>query len=231
MRLRRAATAVLAVVTGALAAQEDASDAAPQPRDVAPGVRIDWKQKVVELDAKVVLRDGPLELLACSPRSREHESILVVPARPQDIYHALGLIGLEPGKPPRYDDATQRSIPATGQRLELAVRVTRDGESRTTPVERWLLATDGRQIEGRLNWVFAGSHKAPDGRFTADLDGTIACVVDFDSALIALGTSHSADNEALWLRANPKEIPPLGTSCTLMIRAAIEPEAPPPAKP
>src|ERR1043166_8218583 len=45
-------------------------------RPFQPGVRIDWEQKAVEIDARVVLREGPLELFACSPQTKEHESIL-----------------------------------------------------------------------------------------------------------------------------------------------------------
>ena len=78
------------------------------PRKFAQGVWIDWRQATVELDARVVLRTGPLELLACSPRTREHESILVVPARPMHVFQALGLVGLEAGSPLRYDEERGR---------------------------------------------------------------------------------------------------------------------------
>ena len=78
-------------------------------RTYAPGVRIDWTRGVIELDARVVLREGLLELFACSPRTREHESIFVVPAQPRRIYEALGLIGMEPGSPVRYDPERDKS--------------------------------------------------------------------------------------------------------------------------
>lgn len=59
-----------------------------------------------------------------------------------------------------------------------------------------------------------------EGRFGADVEGTVVCVVDFDTALIGVGGLHSADDEQLWLRANPKTIPPRGTKCRLIIAAA-----------
>ncbi len=37
-----------------------------------------------------------------------------------------------------------------------------------------------------LDWVFAGSSTLSDGRFGADSDGTVVCVVDFENALITL---------------------------------------------
>jgi len=70
-------------------------------RPFADGIQINWTRKQVEVEATVVLREGPLELLACSPNTREHESILVIEARPLHIFKAMGLIGLQPGKPVR----------------------------------------------------------------------------------------------------------------------------------
>ncbi|UCE61208.1 MAG: hypothetical protein JSU63_05560, partial [Phycisphaerales bacterium] len=90
-------TIILLATAGAGGKGEDVAgapeEATSQPRQFAPGVKIDWQRRVVEVDASVVLREGPLELLACSPQTREHESILAVRARPLHIYQAMGLIG------------------------------------------------------------------------------------------------------------------------------------------
>ncbi len=186
----------------------------------APGVRIDWQQRLVEVDVEVVLRNGALELLACSPRTREHESILTVRARPMHVFQAMGLIGLKPGTPMRYDQSRDRRLAPTGETLDLQVSCGKGKEKRVGPVERWLLDVRRGRPPERLNWVFAGSPTLPDGRFAADVEGTVVCVVDFESALIALGSLHSADTELLWLAANTEAIPPIGTPCTLLIRSA-----------
>ena len=106
---------VLTLVQVAPAASDQPNDG-PSPKsaptsikDFAPGVHIDWANRAVEIDARVVLRSGPLELLACSPKTREHESILVVDARPLHVYQALGLIGLAPGSPSRFDEASRKA--------------------------------------------------------------------------------------------------------------------------
>ncbi len=189
-------------------------------REFAPGVRIDWKGLVVEVEAKVVLRKGPLELLACSPQTREHESIFVVAARPSHIFQAMGLIGLEAGRPVRYDEQQGRLLAANGEPVEIKVRYRDRSGNRTVPVEKLLATLNGKRPPASVNWVFAGSRPIGDGLFGADLEGTVICVVDFDTALISLGSLHSADNEQLWLSANPDEIPPVGTACTLLIRSA-----------
>ncbi len=200
--------------------------ASPKPtegvRPFAEGVRIDWPNLTVELDAEVALREGPLELFACSPRTKEHESILVVYARPMHIYQALGLMGLNPGSPGRFDEQNQRWEAARGARLDVRVRYPDGSDTRVVASEKWISGVKGATPEP-LRWVFAGSLTLPDGRFAADIEGTVACLVDFESALIALDTSHSADNDQLWLAANTKEIPPRGTKCMLLIRSHSRP--------
>jgi len=186
----------------------------------APGVRIDWTKRRVEVDARVVLREGALELFACTPQTREHESILVVHARPLHIFQALGLIGLEPGAPATYDRDKDTWSPPRGQRLSLGVQYTGEGDTHEVPIERWMRSVKTQKPPPPINWVFAGSRTWTDGRFAADPDGTVVGVVDFDTALISVGELHSADNELLWLEANTSEIPPLGAKCTLLIQAA-----------
>lgn len=188
----------------------------------APGVRIDWEHRTVEVDAEIVLRRGPLELLACSSHTREHESILVVRARPMNIFQAMGLVGLQPGSPVRYDDEQGRWMAPVGEPVEIKLRY-REGEvERTVPARKWLMDVQRRRPPERISWVFSGSRAFGNGRFGADLDGTVVCVVDFDTALITVGALHSADNELLWLEANTEAIPPVGTPCTLLIRSAAE---------
>lgn len=186
----------------------------------APGVRIDWKRRNIEVDAHVVLREGPLELLACSPQTREHESIIVVSARPIHIFQAMGLVGLEPGAPVDYDHEKDTWSPPRGQPVRLSIRYQKNNDRVTVPAEKWLRLVESKQSPGPMDWIFAGSRTWPDGRFGADLDGTVVCVVDFETALVAVRDLHSADNELLWLEANTDEIPPLGTPCTLVVEAA-----------
>ena len=120
-RLHRIACGVVAALTLGLggpsgyaqvsrpAATQPAGHAAKLPPGVAqyqPGIRIDWQHYEVQADAAVVLRNGLIELFACSPRSREYESIVRIDARPLYLYQALGLIGLTPGHPIRFKPGT-----------------------------------------------------------------------------------------------------------------------------
>lgn len=187
------------------------------PVDYATGVRIDWRHRVVEVDAKVCLTRGPLELLLCSPNTREHESIFVTPARPVHVYEALGLIGLTPGKPVHYDENGERWVPPTGESVEISVECT-GSESKSISHFVKAIGEDAGPISP--TWVFAGSKRFPDGRLGADPEGTIIAVVDFETAIVAPSSLHSDSNEALWLEAKPSTIPKIGTECVVRFAAA-----------
>ncbi len=188
--------------------------------EFAAGVFIDWTALQVELPGRIVLREGPLELFACSRRTREHESIVAIDAKPLHVFQALGLIGLEPGKPVAYDMKLDEIIAPTGQPVSVRVSVQRDGESQTFDAWEWLLDAKTNKPAAPRNWLFCGSRYFAPESYGADADGTVVCVVDFDTALIGLEDRHSADNSALWLSANAARIPPLGTPCTLILQAA-----------
>ncbi len=205
------------LMAGATSAQSPAGPSVSKAKLFAPGVRIDWTNRRVEVDAVVVLRQGALELIACSPQTREHESIFAVEARLLNVFQAMGLIGLEPGSPLHYDEKNQRWIEPMGHALGISVRFEKDDRRVDWPIERWLLRTDTDKVPDQLPWIFTGSARTEGGRLAADDEGTLICVVDFTSALIAVGDRHTADDQQLWLRANTKVIPPIGTKCTLII--------------
>jgi len=196
---------------------------APGLQSYSPGIWIDWKEKAVELDARVVLQRGLLELFACSPNTREHESILVVSGRPRDIHHALGLIGLSSGSPVRYDEKAERWLAPTGQQLHLDMRYQYKGSTRVESAVAWVKSPKTGKPPDRIDWVFAGSTTLPEGRYGGDVDGTVVAVVDFESAVVAVGGVHTADNASLWLEANSDAIPPVGTPCRLVISALDQP--------
>ena len=159
----------------------------------------------------------------CSEQTKEHESILVTAARPRRVYEAMGLIGLEPGHPLRYDPTTAQYTPATGQRLALEIYYRNGEEDKTVAAHEWMAASGTQQSISAPGWVFCGSQTV-DGKFAADVEGTVACVVDFKAALIGLADRHSARNSELWLGANTPLVPERGTPCRLVIRGLdVEP--------
>jgi hypothetical protein len=197
------------------------------PAEFQPGVRIDWAAREVRVKATVILRQGDIELFACSPKLREHEAIVRIEARPLHVYLAMGLIGLTPGEPPAYDPDTRTGTPAHGASLEIMIRHGAPGAEQSEPIEQWMQhARTGEPLEPQ-DWIFAGSRMlasaeseedAAASGIAADVEGTVIALVDFPSSLIALPEHRSDSNESLWLRPRTERIPPVNSACELIIR-------------
>lgn len=188
-----------------------------------PGVWIDWQQREVQVETRVVLRSGALEFLACWP-GRKHESIVRCEAAAAHVCMALGLIGLLPGHPPAWNPEADRYAPPAGDLVDISFQWEQDGRLQTADAFAWLRDVEyGRPPLGRP-WVFAGSLRLPDGTLSADVTGAGIALVDFPDSLIALSRSHSSRNAELWVEANPAApgaaIPSEGTRVRLVLRPA-----------
>jgi hypothetical protein len=202
-----------------IAQSAPATRPAPEIRPFQHGVGIDWKNRAVHVDARVVLRSGPLEFLACFG-GKEHESILRLEASATHIYLALGLVGLQPGRPPRWDPDRQAYLPAEGDLVDLWIEFEEDGATRRVSGFDWTRAVEYGQPPAARPWVFAGSKTGPDGMLVADRTGEGAAVVDMPSSLLALARNYSSSNAELWLEADAAAIPPVNTRVRVILAPA-----------
>ncbi len=192
----------------------------PRIVDFGEGLKINYIDRQVEVAGEVILRDGPLELFAYAKAAapKEHESIVLVRSKPERVFMALGLIGATPGKPLRWFYETETLRPATGDPIEVLVRY-RDGKNeREVHATDWMLDAAARKPMPRTHWIFCGSERTESGEFAANMEGTLVTVVDFTTSLLSLPQQHSDADSELWLIANERAIPPLGTPVTLLLR-------------
>ena len=184
-----------------------------------PGVTIDWKQRAVLVEAQVVLRQGPLEFFACLS-GKEHESVLLMKASATHVYLALGLIGLTPGHPPRWDEAAQAFRPPAGDLIDVSVEWKESGAPRSAPASAWLREIKYARAPFVRPWVFAGSRRLENDTLAADRSGHGIALVDHSDSLLAQSRSYVSRDADLWVEANTPRIPPLGTTVQLVLRAA-----------
>lgn len=231
---RQVATAiVLTVVTSVTtraqtdpATQPAASDQHPQPNQThaLPHVAIDRQHRYVDLDATVNLREGGwLELLACTPQTRTHESILVVHAKPSHIHLALQLLNLQPGAPMRWrhvDDQYQAQ-PAHGPQVTVnIVTPTGDGAAEV-PANQWIINKQtGKTLTDPI-WIFTGSsfddsHDPP--AYRADIDGSVLSLVHFGDEVLARPGDRTHHNDQGILQPHTERIPDVGTPVKIRIR-------------
>ncbi|MCG3129118.1 MAG: hypothetical protein CHACPFDD_04027 [Phycisphaerae bacterium] len=186
-----------------------------------PGVRIEWTNRRVLVDARVVLRAGPLEFFACVAPNRAHESVLLLDASATHVYMALGLIGLTPGHPPRWDEVTGRMLPADGECVDVRVEWTDvAGVARAAAAFEWLREIEYGRAPLPRPWLFCGSVVGRDGRLAADASGAGIALVDFGDSLLTLSRGHADRNADLWAEAHTPAIPPLDTRVVVVLSAA-----------
>jgi hypothetical protein len=208
---------------------------------VFPGVRVDVANRIVEFDAEVtpnLVKDPQapmffLEVLACIPDTREHETLVVSKARPSHIHAALLLIGLNPGQPGgwTFENQTLHGVPPTGDRVDVRFSYADPSGKiiEAAPTDWVVSARDGSAFVSpgsKEGWVFAGSRfiTGPDGTqiYDADGAGTILGLTTFGNEVIAWSRVFSPDSEVEapeWV-ARMDAVPPAGTRITVRIVTA-----------
>ncbi len=203
--------------------------------DPMPHVRVDVENKVVDIDAKVVLREGEwLELLACARGSREHESILVIDAVPRHIHLGLVMIGAEPGAPLmwREKDDEIEIRPAFGPRIGVSIITEEDGRRVETPADQWVINQETKKLLPDNVWLFSGAGFVEyEGKqiYRGDVGGTIISLVNFGDDVLARPTrTTNNDDNAVW-RPNTEKIPPVDTDVVIRLKLLPPPAADPAA--
>lgn len=225
--------AIAALTCAAPSRADDKSDKQDQPEVKIPqlrGVEINRKEKYVDLAGEIILPldTNWLELLACMPKSREHESIVKLIAKPSDVHGALLLIGLKPGHPfraERQNDGTWKYYRPTGDEVAVTIRYKNKQDKQVeVKANEWIVEQQsGKKLPDNI-WVFAGSkfYKV-EGReiYAADVEGNIISLVNFTDEVLARKTDLRGGQDGgggdTW-GANEKAIPPVGTKITIRLR-------------
>jgi hypothetical protein len=195
------------------------------------GVVVKADEKTVELAGKVCLREGWLEQVACSPRTREHEALVAIGAKPSEIHQAMLMAGLVNGHPGTWtmEGEELKTNPPTGDALEVRVRYTDEaGKVVEHPVADWMRGQPGNhEFPKDKRWIFAGSkfvknpkYMGEGEHYAADMSGSIVGLVTFGDELVALSEVLS-DQESVqapeW-EVRTEAMPAVGTAVTLILK-------------
>lgn len=203
-------------------------------REVFPHVRVDAAAKVVEFDGIVPIdchqEETPevfLEVVACTPGTKEHEALVMTKARASHVHAALLSIGLEPGKPGswNWDGEKMTSVEPEGPAVGVRISYERDGERVEADARDWIVKAEGGGHFGEgATWVFAGSRFVTrDEREVYDADGTglVIGLTTFGSEVVAWHEVISPESdvqEPAWI-ANRELVPAYKTEVVVRLSA------------
>lgn len=178
---------------------------------------IDQKRHLVVVDGKVVLREGALEMFACSKGTKEHESIVAVNSPARFVHAALLAVGAKPGKPVQFNPDY---VAASGPVIDIWVLwKDEDGTKHKVRAQEWIK----EQKTGKAmpySFVFPGSsfwrdEESGETYYQADA-GDLICVSNFTTAMIDIPVPSSQANTGLLFSAFTENIPPRGTAVRLV---------------
>jgi len=207
--------------TGALAfADEPATQPSSQPSASPPHVQIDVKNKQIRVECQAVDVKAPLEFFCVLRGGPEHETVLRTQVRPSAIHFGLLALGLTPGEPAHYVQATDTWYPPTGPGLKIDCEFERNGVKTTVPAYRMMRSMKTHAEMPPVAWVFDGSRVMPDGTYACDITGYVVSIVNFDLTMIDVPELASNANETLEWECNPDVCPPKGAEVTMIIAPA-----------
>lgn len=180
------------------------------------GVTVNKNKQFVSVDGAVNMDDGLVEYLACGPRGKLHESVLVLHAQPYHLQVALLLLGLEPGDNP-LDRQGGSGVP-DGDPVDIWVAWrSADKKEIRQRAEELIFNIKKKKTMPRTHWIFCGS-QIIDGRFIAQVEQSIIATYHDPFAMFDHPLATGTDDTLY--HANKRKVPPIGTPVTLVIQPA-----------
>jgi hypothetical protein len=176
-------------------------------------VQVDALAKTVVISGWVNQTWGAIELLACGPGGKTHESAFVLDCSPVDMQAGLLLLGLKPGTPPT---GLGQGQPA-GTALDIWVDWQEGSSSRSLRAESFVVNVENdRQSLPETPWIFTGS-VVEDGEFKALAEESLVVTYWDPWAIVNLPLACGSNDEILSVNSNC--MPAMKTPVTFRFKA------------
>ena len=210
---------VIFVICARLIAQEPESAQSTPIVKLSPNkykignIFMDAKKRQLKLPGWVNMEKGVVELLACSPGGKRHESVLVLDIVPYHLQVSLLLLGLNYGANLQYqgDPNTPQ-----GDSVEVWVRWKFNKEEQLVRGEDLIYDLVGKKTMNHTHWIFSGS-RIVNGTFMADMEGSLVTTYH-DPFTIIDNPLPSGSNDELYV-VNEKLVPPKDTPVEIILKA------------
>ncbi|UCF04773.1 MAG: hypothetical protein JSV33_12740 [bacterium] len=219
-------------VTGSPASAQDQAPQSPSDEDPVKDERppieriddnvykignlvVDGNKREVVMPGWINMSEGVVELLACAPGGKTHESVVVVDVEPFHLQIALLLLGLEGG-----ESISFQGDPATpeGDPVEIVIEWTdpKSGEMKSVRGEDFIYNVKADRPMIHTHWVFTGS-RIVDGVFVAQMEKSL--VTTYHDPYTIIDNPLQTGGDDTYYEANRFLVPPVGTKVTFLVRA------------
>lgn len=173
---------------------------------------VDPSSRSVVVSGWVNQVSGAIELLACGPGGKTHESVFVLDVNPVDLQAGLLLLGIKPGQGPTGLGQGQPK----GTAVDLWVDWQAGGRTHSARAESFVFNSEARKPLPKTPWIFTGS-VFEDGEFKALAEESLVATYWDAWAIINLPLLCGSNDEILAVNTNV--VPPLQTPITFRIKA------------
>ncbi|HEX4083945.1 MAG TPA: YdjY domain-containing protein [Chthoniobacteraceae bacterium] len=195
--------------------------AAPDPTIDFRGIQIDKVKRTITFPAEINMTEGLLEYLLVNDMGKTHESLLSTKIQPYDIQVAMLLLGIKPAAnanaqpPAQLNRAYLQNAPQlAGDKIDIHISW-QDGQGQHLVRAEdliWNLKRNAVMTPGP--WIYNGSEMY-EGRFLAQVDGSIGALVR-DSAALLNNPRPGNDDDQIW-QPYAKVTPKVGTAVDVTI--------------
>lgn len=174
-------------------------------------ITLDSKKRELIIPGQVNMQKGIIELLACAPGGKVHESVLVLDVVPYHLQVALLLLGLKyvGGLEYQGDPRTPQ-----GDSVEVWVTWKEEGKEKKVRGEEMVWDVVRNAPMETTPWVFVGS-KVNQGTFMADVEKSL--ITTYHDPLTILDNPLTTGGNDEVYKVNEKLVPPKGTPVTVII--------------
>ena len=210
----------------------DADAPAPQQKvGKLPHIEFNPRTRQVRVECEMLAVNAPLEFFCCVKGFNDYEAMVRSEVKPSHLHTALLAIGLQPGQPIRFSEATQKWLPPQGPPLQISMEYEKNGKTIVDPAWRWMRDVKTRKPAPPFTWVFTGSRVLPDGKYAADMAGYLVSIVNFELTVIDVPELASSSNELLEWERNPDVTPKAGATVWMIIEPVGNDHAKPAGQP
>jgi hypothetical protein len=186
------------------------------------GIRLFSAERALEVDGWINMQRGLIEVFACAPEGKTHESVLVLDCVPSGLHAGLLALGLEPGTPAEAGTQSEYMKPE-GPGVRVDVRWSDEAGEHVARAEDWIWSEKDGAPMVPCAWVFAGSFLQPvpgadEAAYAAD--SVKSLITTYHDATSILENPYLDGIDDTVYFANERAVPAVGTPVTVVLSPA-----------